>query len=117
MTRARPRLFRVGDMPIGRIEAFSDAIVAIVLTLLMLEFHVSKLEGTSISPALARSLVSMAPKFLASALSFAIVCIWWVAHYHLFHVLTRSDRGLLWINSSVSFLALLHSVPYRLVDD
>jgi uncharacterized membrane protein len=39
-----------------------------------------------------------------------IVCIWWVAHHHLFHLLRRSDRGLLWFNSV--FLLWLAFIPF-----
>jgi uncharacterized membrane protein len=52
----------------------------------------------------------MAPKFLTYILSFVIVCIWWVAHHHLFHLLKRSDRGLLWLNSL--FLLWLAFIPF-----
>jgi hypothetical protein len=55
--------------------------------------------GKDVSAALAQGLLTMAPEFLTYILSFVLVCIWWVAHHHLFHVLKRSDRGLLWLNS------------------
>ena len=61
-------------------------------------------------PLLERSLLAMAPKFLSYILSFVIVCIWWVAHHHLFHILKRSDRALLWLNSL--FLLWLAFIPF-----
>jgi uncharacterized membrane protein len=110
MGRRRARFFRVGDMATSRIEAFSDSVFAVILTLLVLEIHVPELHGDHIASALAHSLLAMAPKFMAYILSFVIVCIWWVAHHHLFNVLVRSDRGLLWINST--FLLWLSFVPF-----
>ena len=104
------RLFRVGEMPTTRIEAFSDGVFAIIVTLLVLEIHVPQVQGKDISASLAHSLLAMAPKFLTYILSFLIVCIWWVAHHHLFHVLKRSDRGLLWLNSL--FLLWLAFIPF-----
>ena len=104
------RLFRVGRMPTARIEAFSDGVFAIIITLLVLEIHVPQVQGRDISAGLAHSLLAMAPKFLAYIMSFVIVCIWWVAHHHLFHVLKRSDRGLLWLNSL--FLLWLAFIPF-----
>jgi uncharacterized membrane protein len=104
------RLFRVGEMSITRIEAFSDGVFAIIITLLVLEIHVPQLQGLDISDALLHSLLAMAPKFLSYILSFTIVCIWWVAHHHLFHLLKKSDRGLLWLNSL--FLLWLAFVPF-----
>jgi uncharacterized membrane protein len=97
-------------MPTSRIEAFSDGVFAIIITLLVLEIHVPQMQGEDISAALAASLLAMAPKFLTYILSFLIVCVWWVAHYHLFHVLKRSDRGLLWLNSL--FLLWLAFIPF-----
>jgi len=97
-------------MPTSRIEAFSDGVFAIVITLLVLEIHVPQVQGKDVSAALAHSLLAMAPKFLTYILSFLIVCIWWVAHHQLFHVLKRSDRGLLWLNSL--FLLWLAFIPF-----
>jgi uncharacterized membrane protein len=48
--------------------------------------------------------------FKGFILSFVLVCIWWVAHHHLFHILKRSDRGLLWLNSL--FLLWLAFIPF-----
>jgi len=97
-------------MPTSRIEAFSDGVFAIIVTLLVLEIHVPQVQGQDISAVLERSLLAMAPKFLSYILSFVIVCIWWVAHHHLFHILERSDRGLLWLNSL--FLLWLAFIPF-----
>jgi len=97
-------------MPTSRIEAFSDGVFAIIITLLVLEIHVPQLQGKDISAALAHSLLAMAPKFLTYTLSFILVSIWWVAHHHLFHVVKRSDRGLLWLNSL--FLLWLAFIPF-----
>jgi uncharacterized membrane protein len=97
-------------MPTSRIEASSDGVFAIIITLLVLEIHVPQVQGQDISGALEHSLLAMAPKFLSYILSFVIVCIWWVAHHHLFHILKRSDRGLLWLNSL--FLLWLAFIPF-----
>ena len=62
------QLLIVGEMSTGRIEAFSDGVFAIVVTLLVLEIHVPL--GADSEYALKRNLVAMTPKFLAYALSF-----------------------------------------------
>jgi len=97
-------------MPTSRIEAFSDGVFAIVITLLILSIQVPQIQGRDPGPALADALTTMFPKFLSYALSFGIVCVWWVAHHHLFALLVKSDRGLLWLNSF--FLFWLASVPF-----
>src|SRR5215470_5821491 len=104
------RLFQVSEMSTARIEAFSDGVFAIVMTLLVLEIHVPHLGAGDVSEALSKSLLAMTPKFLSYLLSFSIVCIWWVAHHHFFDLLGRSDRGLLWFNSL--FLMWLAFVPF-----
>jgi hypothetical protein len=68
-----PGIFRVGDMPTSRIEAFSDGVFAIIITLLVLEIHVPQVQGQDIPAALGHSLLAMAPKFLSYILSFVIV--------------------------------------------
>src|SRR5262245_32814164 len=97
-------------MPTARIETFSDGIFAIVVTLLVLEIRVLTLVGPNVSAGLRRSLLAMSPFFLSYALSFGIICIWWVAHHHFFASLTRSSRALLWLNSL--FLFWLAFVPF-----
>jgi uncharacterized membrane protein len=115
---ARPRgLFRVGEMSTGRIEASSDGVFAIVITLLVLEIHVPQVSTPAISAALTEALIAMWPKFLAYMLSFAIVCIWWVAHHHLFDCIARSDRGLLWFNSLYLLWLAFISFPTALMGD
>jgi len=104
------RLFRIAGMSTRRIEAFSDGVFAIVMTLLVLEIHVPRLETVGASDALTKTLIALGPKFLSYGLSFGIVCIWWVAHHHLFVLLRKSDRGLLWFNSI--FLLWLAFVPF-----
>lgn len=102
--------FRVGSMPLARIEAFSDGVFAIVATLLVLEIHVPQVSGRNVSAALIGSLAAMSAKFLSFVLSFMIVCIWWVAHHHFFHMLKAADRGLLWFNCM--FLLWLAFIPF-----
>src|SRR5215475_9153556 len=104
------RLFRIAGMSTRRIEACSDGVFAIVMTLLVLEIHVARLETVAGSDALTKSLIALGPKFLSYGLSFGIVCIWWVSHHHLFVLLQKSDRGLLWFNNI--FLLWLAFVPF-----
>jgi len=96
-------------MPTSRIEALSDGVFAIVITLLILSLQPPAIQGDP-GPALASALLAMTPKFLSYALSFGIICICWVAHHHLYILLAKTDRGLLWLNSI--FLFFLASVPF-----
>jgi uncharacterized membrane protein len=103
-------LFCVGELPKERVAMFSDGVFAVVVTLLVLEIHVPQVAGPNLSAALLHALLEQAPKFFSYALSFMIICIWWVAHHHLFDLIRRTDRGLLWLNSL--FLLCLSFVPF-----
>jgi uncharacterized membrane protein len=96
-------------MPTSRIEAFSDGVFAIVITLLIFSIQVPQIQGDA-GRTLGPTLLAMLLKFLSYALSFGVVCVWWVAHHHLFILFSKSDRGLLWLNSL--FLFWLASVPF-----
>jgi uncharacterized membrane protein len=74
-------------------------------------------QDKNISAALEHSLLAMTPKFLSYILSFVLVCIWWVAHHHLFHILKRSDRGLLWLNSLFPLSLAFIPFPTALMGD
>jgi uncharacterized membrane protein len=101
---------RVGVMSTARIEAFSDGVFAIVVTLLVLDIRLPPVAGPDVSASLRRSMLAMSPLFLSYALSFGLVCIWWVAHHHFFALLTRSSRTLLWLNCL--FLFWLAFLPF-----
>lgn len=82
-----------------RIEAFSDGVFAIVVTLLVLEIKVPHFEQGATTAEMTRELLHLLPKFIGFVLSFVIVAIFWVNHHQLFHSLERSDRKLLWLNN------------------
>jgi uncharacterized membrane protein len=104
------RLFRVGNMPTSRIESFSDNIFAFGITLLVLSIQVPTVQGDNVSAALTQSLHDMVPKLLVYVFSFFLMCLWWMAHHHLFHIIKRADRGLVWLNNL--FLLWMTFVPF-----
>ncbi|TDW18886.1 putative membrane protein [Kribbella kalugense] len=79
----------------NRLEAFSDGVFAIAITLLVLELHSPELEeGQRLWPAL----VNEWPQFAAYLTSFAILGIMWVNHHSMFRQIKRADRGLMFLN-------------------
>ena len=90
-------------MGTGRIEAFSDGVIAVIITIMVLELKVPY--DTTLT-----SLRSIAPQFLAYLLSFLIVAIMWVNHHHLLHAARRADARLLWSNNNLLFWMSL--VPF-----
>lgn len=85
----------------GRLEAFSDGVLAIVITIMVLELRAP--EGESLG-----DLLAVAPVFLSYVLSFTFVGIYWTNHHHLLHTVTRVTPGILWANLHLLFwLSLL----------
>src|ERR1700710_2043054 len=81
-------------MRVGRLEAFSDGVFAIVITLLILEIKVPKHAEGDLGHALAKQW----PQYVAYLLSFLIVGIIWLNHHATFNLLARTDHGLQVLN-------------------
>ena len=97
-------------MPKNRLEAFSDGVIAIVITLLVLEIHVPPLPEHSGSEAILRALISLIPSIAAYVVSFLICSIWWITHHNFVNDLREVDRTLLWSNNM--FLLCLAFLPF-----
>jgi uncharacterized membrane protein len=77
----------------GRLEAFSDGVFAIVITLLILDVRLPP--GVHVSIA---ALGQLLPRIATFVLSFVVVGVYWVAHHNMMHFIERVDRSLLWLN-------------------
>ena len=101
------RLFRTGEAETNRVEAFSDGVFAIVLTILVLEVKVPQ-HVTGGDAALWHALSERLPVIGAWVVSFLFVLVFWVAHHYFFAALSMVDRGLLWLNGllllTISFI-------------
>ncbi len=98
-------------MKTNRIEAFSDGVMAILITIMVLELKAPH----DPTPA---SLAKMWPTFFAYVLSFVIIAIYWVNHHHLIHLVSRVDSGILWANINLLFwISLIPWVTVYLGDN
>ena len=79
-----------------RLEAFSDGVIAIIITIMVLELKVP--HGAEWS-----DLAKLLPIFLNYALSFVYVAIYWNNHHHLMHTCHRIDAAILWANAHLLF--------------
>jgi uncharacterized membrane protein len=79
-----------------RLAAFSDGVIAIIITIMVLELHVP--HGSDLS-----ALAAIAPSFLTYVLSFIYVGIYWNNHHHLLHTVAQVDGLILWANSHLLF--------------
>ncbi|HSA99861.1 MAG TPA: TMEM175 family protein, partial [Anaerolineales bacterium] len=87
----------------GRLEAFSDGVIAILITIMVLELHVP--QGTDWA-----ALRGLAPTFLSYILSFIFLGIYWNNHHHLWHAATTVNGKILWANLHLLFWLSL--VPF-----
>lgn len=92
-----------GRPGVGRVEAFSDGVIAIIVTIMVLELRPPVAEGMD-------KLWTLWPVFLAYMLSYAYVAIYWVNHHRLFGHATRVTNGLVWSNMLLLFALSL--VPF-----
>jgi uncharacterized membrane protein len=91
--------FSHGRLSLGRIEAFSDGVFAIVVTLLVLELEVPDLTDHESAGELAHRLGRLVPKFLSWLISFIIVCKFWLNHHHVLGLARHATYGMVWLNS------------------
>ncbi len=80
----------------GRLEAFSDGVIAIIITIMVLEMHVPHGEDL-------HALRPLLPVFLSYVLSFVYVGIYWNNHHHMLHATTRVTGPILWANLHLLF--------------
>jgi len=83
----------------SRVEAFSDGIFAIIVTLLVLEIKVPHIHDYSSKAELTTALVALFPKFISWILSFFTVAVIWVNHHKLFKQFKQLDAGIFWWNA------------------
>ena len=83
-------------MGTGRLEAFSDGVIAIIITIMVLELKAP--EGHSVA-----ALVPLTPVFLSYVLSFIYVGIYWNNHHHMLHTCEETTGGILWANLHLLF--------------
>jgi len=98
-------------MPRARVEAFSDGVFAIAITLLVLDIPVPHVEPGH----LADALLDNWPDYAAYAVSFAIIGLIWINHHAIFGYVARVDRGLLLLNLNLLLWTALIPWPTRLI--
>lgn len=92
-----------------RVVFFSDAVFAIVITLLVLEIKTPHLEVQSES-ALNHALLELLPRIIGFIISFLIVGLMWIEHHRIFRYIAHYDGGLLWRN--LLLLLFVSFVPF-----
>ena len=91
------------QMSASRLEAFSDGVIAVIITIMVLELHVPHEDGWA-------GLWSVAPRLGIYLLSFLVVGIYWINHHELIRRTESVDYRVLWAN--LGFLFVLSLIPY-----
>lgn len=90
----------------SRLEAFSDGVFAIVITLLILDIRFPEVPYSQFK----ETLISVLPRILAYVMSFIIIGLYWVIHHNSMHAIKKTDRGFLWLN--ILLLLLVSFIPF-----
>jgi uncharacterized membrane protein len=90
-----------------RVEAFSDGVFAIAITLLIIEVHVP---GRGHSDSLGHELLDLWPSYLGYLTSFLTIGVMWINHHHVFSLIERVDRTMLLLNTLL--LLMIAFVPF-----
>ena len=106
-----PFLYRKNGFPLpktfamkkNRLEAFSDGVLAIIITIMVLEIKVPHSAEWS-------ELLKLWPVFISYLLSFAYIGIYWGNHHHLLHAVNQVNAGIIWSNMLLLFCLSL--VPF-----
>jgi uncharacterized membrane protein len=96
----------------NRIEALSDGIFAIVMTLLILEFRVPELPHNAPNVQVLPALLNLWPKFATYVVTFVSLGVFWIGHHNMYHAIRRADRALLWLN--ILFFMFVSLLPFSM---
>ncbi|WP_342379378.1 TMEM175 family protein [Myxococcus stipitatus] len=92
----------------SRIEALSDEVFAIAMTLLVLHIEVPDLHGTGTE--ILHSLLGLWPKFLSYIVGFVTLGVYWMGQHVQFHFIKRANQPFLWL--TILFLMLIAAIPF-----
>jgi len=95
----------------SRLEAFSDGVIAIIITLMVLEIRRPTLSAAPTSDQAWQAIFSILPSVISYALSFFVIGCFWVNHHQMFHLVRRVDGVLIWLNINLLFWMSLIPLP------
>jgi uncharacterized membrane protein len=95
----------------NRIEAFSDGVIAIIITIMAFDLKLQELPSAFRDSDVWRTLLGVVPKILSYLLSFMVLAIMWLNHHVLFDKLPHSDSKLVWYNMFLLFSMSLIPMP------
>jgi uncharacterized membrane protein len=100
-----------------RIEAFSDGVFAIIITLLVLEINVPEIDMHNSANQLTQALIHLFPKFLSWVISFLMIAVIWVNHHRILESVKLIDRKFFWLNINLLLWTSFIPFPTALLGD
>ncbi|GAB3789118.1 TMEM175 family protein [Spirosoma horti] len=100
-----------------RVEAFSDGVFAIIVTLLVLEIKVPPIHQPESVSELSAALYALVPKLVSWIISFLMVCVIWVNHHRLFNQIANITQGIFWLNALLLLWCSFIPFPTALLGD
>ena len=107
----------MSNMSKERIEAFTDGVLAIIVTLLVLELRVPKIADHSSLAQYAAAMMPLIPKVISFIITFVMICIYWVGHHYFFRHVERATMGLVWLNNFLLLWFCLLPFPTAMLGD
>jgi len=104
-----------GGFGLERLIFFSDAVIAIAITLLVLDIHVPEVAPTAIATDLPRQVLALWPNYLGYFTSFWVIGYYWMAHHRLFRHIQAYDQGLVSLNLTLLFFIAFMPFPTALL--
>jgi uncharacterized membrane protein len=94
----------------NRLENFTDAMFAILMTILVLDLHAPALPAQASFDSYWNAFGPIWPKFLSFALSFIVLAVYWINHHHFFQYVEKVTTKMLWLN--VLLLFIVAFIPF-----
>ena len=101
----------------SRVEAFSDGIFAIIITLLVLEIKVPHIDDYTSNSELLKALLGLLPKFFGWIISFFTIAVIWVNHHRIFKQIKQLDSGIFWWNALLLLWCTFIPFPTAVLGD
>jgi len=105
------------DFQKSRVEALSDGVFAIIITVLVLEIKVPHVDDRLSVVGLTRALPGLLPKVLSWIMSFLMVCVIWVNHHRLLNRVGYVSHGIFWLNANLLLWCTFIPFPTALMGD
>ena len=105
------------DRDMGRINALSDGVFAIAITLLVLNIEVPDIPANLVAQELPSRLTALVPDLLSYVISFLVIGSYWMAHRHIFQGIRAVDRVLIWLNMLFLMFVAFLPFPTALLDE